>query len=377
MIGLADTASLMMEGLPEGAPLSEQSRDDLIETLKEIRQAGQRASVLTQKLLAVGRQQLVEMKPLPLNDVIREMSSVLSGVLKSVEKPVLAVRLDHRLGVDLPLIKADRSQVEQILLNLTVNARDAILKMISEGVSSDYVPVITIKTFYNAQSAEVNLEVQDNGSGMTEEVRKKAFDPFFTTKEVGRGTGLGLASVYGILQQSRAQVHIETELGKGTSFLISFPTYEERGGITEEGPVSKVDQPKNKILYVEDDIVIRSLVKRNLQLQGFEVTEAENGLVAWEKFQNTPEEFSLILTDLLMPKMSGVELSRKIKELKKNQPILCVSGYSNEDTGGLPVLHKPFTIQKLSQKIEELLARRNSVFPCSLPLDQEGICSNS
>lgn len=360
VVGLADTAALMMESVSPDQPMTKISRDDLLETLHEIRQAGQRASGLTQKLLAVGRQQIVEMRPLPLNDVIREMSSVLQGVLKSVDKSTINTRLDHRLGLSLPFIFADRSQIEQVILNLTVNARDAIQDRIQKNPSADYIPAVSLKTFYDLSQKEVVLEVQDNGSGMTEEVRRKAFDPFFTTKSLGQGTGLGLASVYGILQQSHAYIQIDTELGVGTVFRIRFPEFippsKKEDAISHEAKESV----KRKILYVEDDIVIRTLVRRNLQLQGFEVIEAENGLTAWDKYQQNPHEYALLLTDLLMPKMSGVELCRRIRELNPKQAILCVSGYTNENTEGLLVLHKPFTIQKLTQRIQEVLSNINA-----------------
>jgi PAS domain S-box-containing protein len=359
VVGLADTASILMDSLEPDKPVREAEIQELKETLIEIRQAGQRAAALTQKLLAVGRKQMVEMKSLSLNDVIRDMASVLGGILKSVEKPVQIARLEHRLAVDLPMIRADRSQLEQVLLNLVVNARDAIIKRVEDLGSAvcHFQPLIVLKTYLDPQSKKIILEVQDNGCGMNDEVKSKVFDPFFTTKGLGRGTGLGLASVYGILQQSSATVHILSEVGVGTTFQLGFQEWVgEVVQITGKNVIPKVGKSPRKILYVEDDTVIRTLVRRNLLIQGYEVCEAENGDIAWQTFQENPLDFALVLTDLIMPKMTGIELSKKILELNPHQKILCVSGYTNEDTGGLPILNKPFTIQKLSQKINEILS---------------------
>ncbi|MES2310304.1 MAG: ATP-binding protein [Verrucomicrobiota bacterium] len=360
VVGLADTAALMMDTIEPNKPIKEEEVRDLKETLIEIRQAGQRAAALTQKLLAVGRKQLVEMRALSLNDVIRGMTSVLAGVLKSVEKPILIARLEHRLAVDLPAISADRSQLEQILLNLVVNARDAILKKMEDPSNADFQPLIVLRTYKDPQLKKIILEVQDNGCGMSDEVKSKVFDPFFTTKGLGRGTGLGLASVYGILQQSNASVQILSELGIGTTFQLGFEEWVgEIHSVVEKEPTVPTKSAQRKILYVEDDTVIRTLVRRNLQIQGYEVCESENGEAAWQAFQKNPTDFVLILTDLIMPKMTGVEFARKVLELNPKQKILCVSGYTNEETGGLPILNKPFTIQKLSQKIDEILSENN------------------
>lgn len=356
VVGLSDTASLTLEALQYGEPIQKETIQDLKETLNEIREAGQRAAGLTQKLLAVGRRQIVEMKPISLNDIIREMNSVLVGILKAVDNPLLIPRLDHSLAVDLPLIFADRSQLEQVLMNLIGNARDAIIKRKENEGELRVIPHIILKTYQDLDSKRVILKVEDNGCGMSEEVKSHIFDPFFTTKEIGRGTGLGLASVYGILQQFQAGVQINSEVGVGTTFQISFiPWNTSIHGSSHSSIVSHSRNKNRKILYAEDDSVIRVLVKRNLQMKGYVVVEAENGEIASKIYEANPHDFSLVLTDLMMPIVSGIELIARVQQINLNQKILCVSGYSNEDTRGLPILNKPFTIQKLFQKVEEII----------------------
>ncbi len=356
VVGLADSASLVLDRLQPAQAINEGDINDLKETLSDIRQAGQRAAVLTQKLLAVGRNQLVEMRSTLMNEVITGMTSVLSGALRSNEFPLMTIQIDYQLENDLPPIYADRSQLEQVLLNLVVNARDAMMKQMEDSPVADYIPRLQIKTFFDSGRNQVILEIIDNGCGMSDEVKLKVFDPFFTTKEIGRGTGLGLASVYGILQQSNASVQIDSVINKGTTFKIIFQPWienieKEIASVTSEKELGKV----HKILYAEDDAVIRTLVKRNLEIRGYQVIDVENGDAAWICYQKTPHDFSLVLTDLMMPYVSGMEFLSLVQKMNPHQKILCVSGYTNEDTKGLPILTKPFTIQKLYQKIQEIL----------------------
>ncbi len=357
VVGLADTGSMILENITANQPLKENEIKEIKETFTDIRQAGQRAAILTHKLLAVGRKQLVEMRSTLLNEIIQGMSSVLVGALRTSDFPLASIQLDCQLANPLAPIFVDRSQLEQVLLNLVVNARDALLKEIKDQERPDFLPRLVIKTYCDLTLQEVILEVSDNGCGMSEETKAKVFDPFFTTKEIGRGTGLGLASVYGILQQSKATVQIHSVVHQGTTFKIAFPIWTE---IAEEQPkevsTEQYLEKRHKILYAEDDVVIRTLVKRNLEIKGYQVIVAEDGEIAWSKYQKSPHEYSLILTDLMMPKISGMEFISRVQQLNHEQKILCVSGYTNEDTKGLPILTKPFTIQKLYQKIQETIS---------------------
>jgi CheY-like chemotaxis protein len=263
--------------------------------------------------------------------------------------------LDFKLDPKLESIRADRAQVEQILLNLVVNARDAIHKRSNDESGEGDEGVISIRTSNSLEKGRIILEISDNGCGMTEEVRARAFDPFFTTKGVGRGTGLGLASVYGILQQAGGAISIESEVGKGTTFRVEFPMAEVKKSTGVPLTAERLEGTKGlQILVAEDDTVIRTLIKRNLSSHHHEVVDVEDGAQAWKAYQERSEGFDLVITDLLMPEMGGIELSKKIRAKNPSQVILCVSGYSNEDTGGLPLLHKPFTAKKLIEKIASL-----------------------
>ncbi len=362
IIGLAETADLQLGDLRQPKLDLEATSRELAETLAEIRKAGLRAASLTQKLLAVGRQQLVETKTLSLNEIILDMGSVLQGLMKVSDREGVPPRLEFKLDPQLGMIRADRAQVEQILLNLVVNGRDAIHKRSGDQNEENYVGTIEVRTSNATEKRRVLLEISDNGCGMTEEVKTRAFDPFFTTKGVGRGTGLGLASVYGILQQSGGAISIESELGKGTVFRVEFPLPEEKKTqITPSKTPADASLTESKglqILVAEDDPVIRTLVRRNLKIHGHEVVDFGDGLQAWRAYEERPNSFDLVITDLLMPQMGGIEFFKKIQQINPDQVILCMSGYSNEDTGGMPLLHKPFTAQKLIDKIASLSVKK-------------------
>lgn len=340
--------------------------DPMYGELKEIRKAGGRAASLTKQLLTFSRQQIIEPSTLNLNQVIEDVRDMLQRLIG--EDIILNTELEDNV-----FIKADSNQIDQILMNLAVNARDA---MHNGGK-------LTIKTYsYTIQDDEVVghaealspgnytvIEVTDTGSGMSKDTISRIFEPFFTTKKVGKGTGLGLATVYGIIKQSNGGIEVDSQIGKGTTFRIYFPRIEpgeeevvehEKSEIAPVGSAS-VDK-QYTILLVEDQEMVRDLVTEILEDEGFKIITAYNGLNALEVTKEYSEPIDMMLTDVIMPEMNGRELAEKMKVEKSELKILFMSGYTGEEMRNRGVLEpgtnfiqKPFTPDALVDKVREVL----------------------
>lgn len=326
------------------------------EPLEEIRKAANRAASLTRQLLAFSRKQTLESKLLDLNNIVSDMERMLSRLIgEDVE--IVTVR-----DPDLWQVKLDPAQIEQVILNLAVNARDAMpkggrLRIETKNHIVGYGDSMTLPPGHY-----VVLRVSDTGIGMDEEVRQRLFEPFFTTKE--KGTGLGLATVYGIVTQSGGHIHVDSLPGAGTTFSIYFPAVEagEAIGTTGEAPLTGTWSGTQTVLVAEDEDMVRRLICSVLRGRGYTVLEARNGLEAYQLARRYEGPIDLLITDIVMPGMVGQELSKKIKETRPGIQVLYISGYTHEALtarGGLEegsyFLAKPFSPDLLARKVREVI----------------------
>ncbi len=333
---------------------SVQKRFDQIHTSSE------RAASLTRQLLAFSRKQVLLPRVLNLNAIIENLDSLLGRLLNEDIK--LVTQLDPKLGNTL----ADTGQVEQVVLNLIVNARDALPrggKITIETKNAKLDEALSSGALKVPPGEYIMLAVRDNGIGMSAQTQARLFEPFFTTKGVGRGTGLGLATVYGIVQQSNATIWVYSEPQRGSVFKIYFPRVDQNIESSESVfPISKVSCGRERVLVVEDQVELRSLISETLKGSGYEVHEAANGLKALDLIQNSTSKFDLVITDVVMPEMGGRELAQKLMLIDPQLKILYLSGYT-EDTlsnygvsGSLPhFLEKPFSRSSLLKKIRNIL----------------------
>ncbi len=329
--------------------------------IAEVQKAGARAGGLTRQLLAFSRKQIIEPALLDFNLIATDLRAMLGRLIGEDIKVVL------QLQTGLPLVKADRGQVEQIVMNLAVNARDAMptggrLTIETESVELDEP---YSKTHLGAiPGAYVALTVTDTGTGMTPEVQARLFEPFFTTKEPGKGTGLGMATVYGIVSQAGGSVAVQSEVGKGTSFKIFFPPADAAEVVVSPGPVvARARTGTQTVLVVEDEAGLRQLTKRLLARQGYTVLVAADANEALRLFEDNPS-IDVLLTDVVMPGPSGPDLTKQLVEQRPELRVIYMSGYTEERIvhhgvlkPGIAFLHKPFTSETLGQKIREALDR--------------------
>jgi len=336
-------------------------KDPLYSDILEIRKAGERAAVLTRQLLAFSRKQVLKPQILDLAKVVSGMEGMLRRLIG--EDIEFYSAMPEKLG----MVKADPGQIEQIIMNLVVNSRDAMpdggkLTIEAEDVELDeeyarlHVAVVP--------GPYVMLSVSDNGCGMDETTSLRIFEPFFTTKEAGKGTGLGMSTVYGFVKQSGGNIWVYSEVGKGTNIKIFLPRVLSA---TEETVVCKPRQLKQAsgeqtILVVEDDNAVRSLVKRILESLGYKVITASNGGEAILTCEQYTHNIDLLLTDVIMPQMNGRELTERIHKISPGIRVLFMSGYTDNAIAnhgvlepGMNFIGKPFTAADLSEKVQEIL----------------------
>ncbi|MBI4326127.1 MAG: PAS domain S-box protein [Chloroflexi bacterium] len=343
--------------------LSENLPEITADSARQISLAAQRAANLTRQLLMFSRRQVLQLRTLDLGEVVSGMIKMLRRVLGE------DVALEVQYASALPRIKADQGMMEQILLNLVLNARDAMPKGGKLTIATSAVTIDEAQAQQNPEATTgqaVGLSVSDSGCGIPPEDLSHIFEPFFTTKDIGKGTGLGLATVYGIVKQHGGWIRVVSEVDKGAIFQVFLPSARETAGIIEEAPTPKpVRGGTETILVVEDELAVRVLLLSLLERQGYQVLEAASGLAAVKVWREHQAEIDLLLTDLVMPEgMSGQELAEKLQSEKPQLKILYTSGYSADIAGqdlvireGFNFLQKPYSPQKLLKAVRDCLDR--------------------
>ena len=342
--------------------------DSDYDDIQQIRTNSNRAAGLTRQLLAFSRQQTLRPQILQLPDVVSEVSNLLKRLMGET------VRLDVTHGRNLGAVRADPGQLEQVVVNLAVNARDAIVAANPKGGG---VLKIQTRSVSAAEARQLNsdilpvadytaLVVQDNGAGIPADILPKIFEPFFTTKELGKGTGLGLSTVYGIVKQSGGWIFAESKPGQGATFTMYLPVHATPAAVVPR-LASKVTQKPDDlwgtgtILLVEDEDMVRAVAERALARQGYTVLTADNGEAALELLEHSGRP-DLLVSDVVMPTMDGPTMVRHVRERYPNLPVLFMSGYAEEqlrrsiDIDNVAFLPKPFSVQQLAEAARAALA---------------------
>jgi PAS domain S-box-containing protein len=346
-------AGILLNNIPPGASTEK--------SLKQISVAAERAARFIRQLLMFSRKQVFQTKVVDLNAVLRNLENMLSRLLGE------DVALETHYGSDILRIEADTGMIEQVFMNLAVNARDAMPKGGRLTVTTSCVSVTEEYARHNSEASAgqfIRLSVEDTGCGMDSKTLQRIFEPFFSTKEVGKGTGLGLATVYGIVKQHHGWIEVESELGVGTTFKIFFPAVDS----TPDAATEFITKPepirggKESILIVEDEPGLREIVQEVMREYEYQVTVAASGAEAlrvWDKHQG---KFDLLLTDMKMPGgMTGLELADGLKKRKPDLKIIYTSGYSDELTGkdltqdNMIFLAKPYLPSQLARLVRKCL----------------------
>jgi len=340
-----------------------QAGDPSFKEINEVHQNALRAAALVSQLLAFSRKQTMQPKALVLGDVIGELAQMLRRLVGE------GITLNVERDPDLWTVHADEAQLSNAIINLVVNARDAM-------PSGGTVAIRTVNQTVTTSSAlgtaimppgdYVRIEVSDTGTGMSKEIQSKIFDPFFTTKPVGQGTGLGLATVYGIVKQTGGFITVDSEVGKGTAFNIYLPRLRVDASTApvEIAPVQARDVTgQDTILLVEDEEAVRSFAARALRMRGYNVLEAAGGEEALEIVKSEAHTIHLIITDVVMPSMDGPTMVRHVKQLKPDLRVIFMSGYAEEafrrndqSSEDIHFLPKPFGLKQLAAKVKEVLS---------------------
>ena len=336
------------------------SGDPLLDTLGEINQAAESATNLTRQLLAFSRKQIIKPKVIDLHELIGNMHKMLKRLIGE------DIDLQTLRAEKLECIKADPGQMEQILVNLAVNARDAMPN--GGKLTIEIADTILDEAFHKnhpdiVPGEYVVLAVSDNGEGMSEETKRRVFDPFYTTKAMGEGTGLGLAMVYGIVKQHDGHILVDSQLGKGTTFKVYFPRVEEPGEImSPKRRTADLPEGTETVLVVEDEPMVRNIAIRILKRQGYKVRHADSGGNALSLVRNENLTLDLLMTDIVMPHMNGRELAEELKAVSPELKILFTSGYTEDVIAhhgvldeGLDFIAKPYSPQDLAKKVREVL----------------------
>ncbi len=326
----------------------------------EIQNAGASAAGLTRQLLAFSRKQIIEPTVLDLNGIVAGMRRMLERLIGEDVNVVLG------LGPELARVKADHGQVEQIVMNLAVNARDAMPKggtLTIETANVDLDEHYTRRNLGVKPGPYVALTITDTGAGMTPQVQARLFEPFFTTKERGQGTGLGLATVHGIVAGSGGSIDVFSDVGKGTTFTVYFPRSDAAAPVVVGRPPVARPRVAETVLVVDDAAGLRELTRRLLQRLGYTVLIAASADEALRLFEQNAS-IDVLLTDVVMPGRSGPELTRQLVERRPALNVIYMSGYTEDAivqhgviNPGIAFLHKPFTAESLGRKIREALDR--------------------
>ena len=334
----------------------------LTDLIDDIIIASNKAAELTKKMLLFSRKEEMNFQPLDINQCIIDLNTILKRLISE------NIKIEIDLMEDNPLIKADKSNIEQVILNIVSNANDAmpdggILNIITSKISIDENDLKNIK--FSKVGDFIQLSMQDNGAGIDKSIVEKIFDPFFTTKEVGKGTGLGLSVVYGIVKKHGGWINAYSETNHGTIFRIYLPLYS--GEIKVNSPIKNTTQisiikKDLKILFIEDDEAVLKFGKKILNEYGYKVDIAMNGLEAKNKFNKNDYKYDLVISDVVLPDFNGVDIVNEFKQKNETVKILMISGYANKDSKikiindeSIHFLSKPFTNREFLNKINEIV----------------------
>jgi PAS domain S-box-containing protein len=355
IVGYSD---LILDAFPSDDPRYQQ--------VEQIKKAGLRATSLTRQLLTFSRKQVCQLSVLDINALVTDFNKMLRRMVSE------DIELANVLQPGLGQVKADPGQIEQVIMNLVVNSRDAMPnggKLIIETANIDLDEGYCLLHPSVQPGHYVMLAVSDTGSGMDAKTQTRIFEPFFTTKEEGKGTGLGLATVYGVVKNSEGHIWVYSELGKGTTFKIYFPRIDEpaQSAATDRGEAGSL-RGSETILLAEDSAPLRVLTCALLENNGYKVIAAENGIEAVKLAERCDRPIHLLLTDVVMPGMSGRELADRLAVKRPDMRVLYMSGYTNDVIGyhgvlepGLSFLQKPFSQEALTHKLREVLDRAETV----------------
>jgi CheY-like chemotaxis protein len=345
--------------LQEGIPPDDQL---LRESAEQVLNAAERAAELTRNLLTFSRKQVINPKPVHVDTLISNTGRLIQRIIGE------DIRFIHTVSGKGLSIKADPGQIEQVLMNLATNSRDAMpqggtLRITSAVIETKQDIIASHGTL--PPGSYVRLTVEDTGIGMDERTRERLFEPFFTTKEMGKGTGLGLASSYGVVKQHRGVVDVESEPGKGTSFHLYFPLHSTTEPAEALRPVQNVTGGTETILVAEDDEALRNLTRSVLTEFGYSVIEAADGEEAVNRFREDPDRIAMLLSDVIMPKKNGKDALGEMRLIRPGLKVLFMSGYSADIISkqgildeNIDVISKPISPVELLQKLRSVLDRR-------------------
>ena len=346
LTAISGYSGLLLETLGSGDP----RRDDA----EQIRVAAERATELTAQLLAFSRRGMVRPVAVDVHGVIRDMQPMLDRLTGEHIQLVVNLRADE------PHVLTDRSQLEQVILNLVLNARDAMPEGGLLTIETEALEATAAWAQGLTPASSVVLTVSDTGTGIAEDVREHVFEPFFTTKGQAGGGGLGLATVYATVRQAGGRIRLQSAPGRGTTVRIVLPISPrpEGAGPPDDLPANQPETPR-RVLLVEDETAVRELVERILRKAGFEVTAAPDPLIALRTAAEAGP-FDLLVSDVVMPGMNGIELARELRAIRPDLRVLLISGYTEEAVGrvgpdGLDLLSKPFTAEELLARIRTIL----------------------
>ncbi len=366
--GVAHEINNMMTGVLGFAEMAEAQAQDhpgIRDDLRQITVAGQRVAQITRQLLTFARRQASKRSSIDLGALIRSLEPFLHRIVGE------SVRFDVVVADGVPRVNADASQMEQLIVNLVMNARDAVAGKGTIGIelrSTVVDEVRQIGTLEILPGDYVQLAVIDSGVGISPEARSRLFEPFFTTKDVNRGAGLGLSVCYGIVAQHNGAIAVESEVGRGSRFEIYLPTAVLADQVSGTSGEHRIPGGVERILVVEDEPAVREVATRTLENLGYEVVSAPDGVVALERFRAESGRFDLVLTDVVMPRMGGVDLAVALREARPELPLVFMSGYTGRDnpwSGNIadlgPMLEKPFTRAGLAGMIRRTLDQPGAV----------------
>jgi two-component system cell cycle sensor histidine kinase/response regulator CckA len=321
----------------------------LLDSLQQIEKSTERGAALTRQLLIFSRKKVVELKPVHLNQLLIDHFEMLSRLIGA------NFTLESKLANEIPLISADPSQIEQVVMNLVINAKDS---MPADG----RIHIETRTEILSNRGSHVVLTVSDSGCGMDVATKARIFEPFFTTKPTGKGIGLGLATVYGIVQSLNGTINVESEIAKGTTIKIYIPAADEKPQAEQKKNEARPLKGNETILLVEDEASLRKVFGDVLKRHGYKVLLAENGRVGLQIFEQNSSTIDLIVTDMIMPELNGDVLAREILARNSKVQVLFMSGYPGENSDGqilddqrTAYLQKPFNAPSLMAKMRELL----------------------